>query len=136
MQNGFAGATHIEIEVRRGATSITVRWPLQGYLVDPAEIELFLVQHPGVAAAQVVGVHVDGEGDVAVAFIRESKTPTTEEALLAWLKQGIAGFKVPRRIVTVQAFPQKDGPNGVKVLRNELREMAWQCLGLAQTTSA
>ncbi|SAK49779.1 transposase IS3/IS911 family protein [Caballeronia hypogeia] len=28
MQNGFAGATHIEIEVRRGATSITVRWPL------------------------------------------------------------------------------------------------------------
>ncbi|MCP3720609.1 transposase [Paraburkholderia sp. CNPSo 3281] len=28
MQNGVAAATHIEIEVRRGATAITVRWPL------------------------------------------------------------------------------------------------------------
>lgn len=30
MQNGVgvAGATHIEIEVRKGATAITVRWPL------------------------------------------------------------------------------------------------------------
>ncbi|AQH02471.1 acid--CoA ligase [Burkholderia sp. KK1] len=109
---------------------------LRGYLVDPVEIEMFLAQHPGVAAAQVVGVHVEGEGDVAVAFIRASATPATEEALLAWLKQGIAGFKMPRRIVTVAAFPQKDGPNGVKVLRNELRDMASQCLGLAQTTSA
>ncbi|MFM0069458.1 transposase [Paraburkholderia aspalathi] len=28
MHNGVAGATHIEIEVRRGATAVTVRWPL------------------------------------------------------------------------------------------------------------
>jgi transposase-like protein len=28
MHNGVAGAMHIEIEVRRGATAITVRWPL------------------------------------------------------------------------------------------------------------
>jgi transposase-like protein len=28
IQNGVARATHIEIEVRRGATAITVRWPL------------------------------------------------------------------------------------------------------------
>ncbi|HEX3378654.1 MAG TPA: AMP-binding protein [Paraburkholderia sp.] len=106
---------------------------LRGYLVDPAEIEAFLAQHPGVLSAQVVGVHVDGEGDVAVAFIRGSSTPSTEEELIAYCKQGIAGFKVPRRIVTVDSFPQRDGPNGVKILKNALRDMASQCLGLAQT---
>ncbi|SIT46648.1 putative acid--CoA ligase [Paraburkholderia piptadeniae] len=106
---------------------------LRGYLVDPAEIENFLAQHPGVLAAQVVGVHVDGEGDVAVAFVLGSTTPVTEDELIAWCKQGIAGFKVPRRIVTIDAFPQRDGPNGVKILKNVLRDMASQCLGLAQT---
>jgi acyl-CoA synthetase (AMP-forming)/AMP-acid ligase II len=107
---------------------------LRGYLVDPSEIEAFLAQHPGVLSAQVVGVHVDGEGDVAVAFVRGSATPSTEEELIAYCKQGIAGFKVPRRIVTVDAFPQRDGPNGVKILKNALRDMASQCLGLAQTS--
>jgi fatty-acyl-CoA synthase len=108
---------------------------LRGYLVDPGEVEAFLAQHPGVLAAQVVGVHVEGEGDVAVAFVRHSSTPTSEDELLAYCKQGIAGFKVPRRIVTIDAFPQRDGPNGVKILKNVLRDMASQCLGLAQTSS-
>ncbi|MFT4063896.1 AMP-binding protein [Paraburkholderia sp.] len=106
---------------------------LRGYLVDPAEIENFLAQHPGVLSAQVVGVHVEGEGDVAIAFVRGSATPVTEHELLAYCKQGIAGFKIPRRILTVDSFPQRDGPNGVKILKNVLRDMASQCLGLAQT---
>lgn len=109
---------------------------LRGYLVDPVEIEDFLARHPGVDAAQVVGVHAEGEGDVAVAFVRESQTPATEQELLDYCKQGIAGFKVPRRILTIDAFPQRDGPNGVKILKNALRDMASQCLGFAHTSFA
>jgi fatty-acyl-CoA synthase len=108
---------------------------LRGYLVDPVEIETFLTQHPGVQAAQVVGVHLDGEGDVAVAFVCRSTTLATEQELIAYCKQGIAGFKVPRRILPLDSFPQREGPNGVKILKNVLREMASQCLGLAQTAS-
>jgi acyl-CoA synthetase (AMP-forming)/AMP-acid ligase II len=108
---------------------------LRGYLVDPTEIELFLAQHPGVAAAQVVGVHLDGEGDVAVAFVRHSTTPATEADLIAYCKQGIAGYKVPRRIVSVDSFPQCDGPNGVKILKSVLREMASDYLQPVQTLS-
>lgn len=104
---------------------------LRGYLVDPVEIENFLAQHPGVRAAQVVGVHLDGEGDVAVAFICNSQTPATERDLLAYCKQGIAGFKIPRRILSVDSFPQQEGPNGTKVLKNVLREMASECLACA-----
>jgi acyl-CoA synthetase (AMP-forming)/AMP-acid ligase II len=108
---------------------------LSGYLVDPVEIENFLVQHPGVEAAQVVGVRLDGEGEVAVAFVCHSKAPATEQDLIAYCKQGIAGFKVPRRILPVDSFPQREGPNGVKILKNVLRQMASQCLGLAETPS-
>jgi len=97
---------------------------LKGYLVDPTEVEDFLCRHPGVAAAQVVGVHQDGEGDVAVAFVRPSAQPVAESDLLAYCKSGIAGFKVPRRIVPIDEFPQSSGPNGVKILKNVLREMA------------
>jgi fatty-acyl-CoA synthase len=108
---------------------------LRGYLVDPVEIETFLAQHPGVQAAQVVGVHIDGEGDVAVAFVCNSNMPATELELIAYCKKGIAGFKVPRRILPVESFPQREGPNGVKILKSVLRDMASQSLGFAQHLS-
>ena len=37
---------------------------------------------------------------------------------------GIANYKVPKRIVFVDQFPEKPGPNGVKILKTKLREMA------------
>jgi len=97
---------------------------LRGYLVDPTEVEEFLTSHPSVSAAQVVGVHQEGEGDVAVAFIRCDVTPASEQELLAFCKNNIAGFKVPRRIIALESFPQVDGPNGVKILKHVLRDMA------------
>lgn len=97
---------------------------LRGYLVDPTEVEDFLVTHPSVAAAQVVGVHQEGEGDVAVAFVRCGDTAASERDLLEFCKCGIAGFKVPRRIIALESFPQVDGPNGVKILKHVLRDMA------------
>ena len=97
---------------------------LKGYLVDPTEIEDFLCTHPSVDAAQVVGLHREGEGDVAVAFIRVSTAPPAEAELFAYCKAGIAGYKVPRRIIVIDEFPKMNGPNGVKILKNVLREMA------------
>jgi acyl-CoA synthetase (AMP-forming)/AMP-acid ligase II len=109
---------------------------LKGYLVDPTEVEDFLCSHPGVEAAQVVGVHQDGEGDVAVAFVRPSAQPAAESDLLAYCKGGIAGFKVPRRIVPIDDFPQSSGPNGVKILKNVLREMAKPYLESSPSSTA
>ncbi len=97
---------------------------LRGYLVDPTEIEAFLCRHEGVAAAQVVGVNRKGEGDIAVAFVRASATATDEAALLAWCKAGMASYKLPRRIIFVDDFPSLQGPNGNKIQKNKLREMA------------
>jgi acyl-CoA synthetase (AMP-forming)/AMP-acid ligase II len=97
---------------------------LRGYLVDPTEIEDFLAQHAAVAEAQVVGVNRVGEGDVAVAFVRTRSAAVRETELLDYCKVGIANYKVPRRIIFVDDYPRVDGPNGTKILKNKLREMA------------
>jgi fatty-acyl-CoA synthase len=91
---------------------------LGGFLVSPEEIEAFLLAQPGVAAAQVVA----HEGR-AVAFVipREG---FDEAAIRAACAQHLARFKQPDRIVTLQDFPTTDGPNGRKVQRTKLREMA------------
>ena len=101
---------------------------LRGYLVDPTEIETLLCRHEGVAAAQVVGVNRKGEGDVAVAFVRTCAATTDEAALLAWCKAGMANYKAPRRIIFVDDFPSMQGPNGNKIQKNKLREMAGSIL--------
>ncbi|MDN7182818.1 AMP-binding protein [Caballeronia sp. SEWSISQ10-4 2] len=97
---------------------------LSGYLVDPSEIEEFLTQHEGVIGAQVVAVKRPGVGDVAVAFVRAVDAELSEADLIAYCRAGIANYKVPKRIVFVDAFPEKPGPNGVKILKTKLREMA------------
>ncbi|WP_375780362.1 AMP-binding protein [Bradyrhizobium sp. ma5] len=106
---------------------------LRGYLVDPGEIESFLCRHPEVSAAQVVGVRLEGEGDVAVAFIRSDRE-LGETELLAYCREGIANYKVPRRIVQVDAFPVIDGPNGTKIRKAALREHASRLLSSAPIT--
>ncbi|MEH2484566.1 AMP-binding protein [Bradyrhizobium sp. AZCC 2230] len=106
---------------------------LRGYLVDPSEIETFLCRHPDISAAQVVGVRLEGEGDVAVAFVRADRQ-LAEIELLAYCREGIANYKVPRRIVQIEAFPVIDGPNGIKIRKAALREHASQFLSSAPIT--
>ena len=96
---------------------------LRGFLVDPAEIEQRLERHPAVELAQVVGVDRPGSGQVAVAFVRLA-SPTTEDELREHCAAGIAGFKVPERVVEVDEFPTVDGPNGTKIRKVELRDRA------------
>ncbi len=96
---------------------------LRGYLVDPGEIESHLTAHPAVAQAQVVGVGQPGRGDVAVAFVILAEA-ADEAALLAHCRAGLAAYKQPRRVLAVAEFPANNGPNGVKILKNKLRDMA------------
>lgn len=101
---------------------------LKGYLVDPGEIESHLMRYADVVGAQVVGLNVPGEGELAVAFVRGSRPGLTEDELLAHCRAGIAAYKVPRRVLFVDAFPSVQGPNGVKIIKAKLREMAQDAL--------
>ncbi len=97
---------------------------LAGFLVAPAEIEDYLQRHQAVASAQVVAVPT-AAGNRAVGFVTLQPGATFDEAaLLAHARSGIASYKVPQRIVALDRMPTTTGPNGVKIQRAKLREMA------------
>jgi fatty-acyl-CoA synthase len=97
---------------------------LAGFLVDPAEIETFLCEQPGVAAARVVSADT-GSAARAVAFVVAQRGCVLIEAdLLEACRDQIASYKVPARIVALDEFPVSDGPNGRKIRLGALREMA------------
>jgi len=99
---------------------------LGGFLVNPEEIESFLQSQPGVAGVQVVAASaVEAAAPVPVAFVRmENGRAFDENALRALCRERLARFKVPERIVMLSAFPIADSPNGPKIQRVRLREMA------------
>jgi fatty-acyl-CoA synthase len=101
---------------------------LRGFLVEPAEIEQFLMSCPGVETARVVGVRTE-HGDAPVGFVTLSGRATTAEALLAACKAALAGFKVPAWIEVLDAFPVTAGTNGAKIRTEELKRMAQSRLG-------
>ena len=76
--------------------------------------------HPDVYAAGVVGESDPMRGETPVAFVEaeEGKTPDPE-ALRAWCRERLAGYKVPRRVVVVDELPRN--PTG-KILRRALSD--------------
>lgn len=91
-----------------------------GYNVYPAEIEGYLNEIAGVAESAVIGVpHPDfGEGVVAV-VVPKADVSLEPPALIAALKGRIAGFKVPKSCIVVDALPRNTMG---KVQKNLLRE--------------
>jgi fatty-acyl-CoA synthase len=98
---------------------------LGGFLVNPEEIEAVIQAQPGVAAVQVVSASRCGGDPVPVAFVRPCAGAVLQEAALrASCLQQLARFKVPERIVVVDDFPIVESPNGAKVQKVRLREIA------------
>jgi acyl-CoA synthetase (AMP-forming)/AMP-acid ligase II len=96
---------------------------LRGFLVEPAEIEQFLMSHPGVDTARVVGVRT-AHGDAPFGFVTLADPSLTGEALVAYCKGRLAAFKIPARIEILDAFPVTAGTNGAKIKTEELKRMA------------
>jgi long-chain acyl-CoA synthetase len=89
-----------------------------GYNVYPREVEEVLMTHPGVSLAAVVGVPHDRHGEEVKAFvIREEGTDLTEEELVTWAKDQMAGYKYPRVVEFRDALPMT--ATG-KILKREL----------------
>ncbi|MDX1884197.1 FadD3 family acyl-CoA ligase [Mycolicibacterium sp. 120270] len=75
-----------------------------GFNAYPAEIEGFLLEHPAVAQAAVVGVPDDRLGQVGKAFV-VLKGKATAEELVSWSRDRMAGFKVPRYVEFLDELP-------------------------------
>ncbi|MBB2486858.1 long-chain fatty acid--CoA ligase [Mitsuaria sp. WAJ17] len=80
-----------------------------GFKVWPSEVELLLFQHPGVQEACVIAARdaYRGESVKAVVVPRaEARGTLTEEALIAWAREHMAAYKVPRSVEFVEALPR------------------------------
>jgi HIP---CoA ligase len=92
-----------------------------GFNAYPAEIEGFLAEHPAVAQVAVIGVSDDRMGQVGKAFVvcrRDGGEPATADALIAWSRERMAGYKVPRYVEFLDELPTN--ATG-KVVKDRLR---------------
>lgn len=91
-----------------------------GENVYPVEVENALYEHADVAVAAVIGVPHPQWGEAVFAVIKSRPSADIDEdALTGFLRQRIAGYKIPKRIVLVDELPFNSSS---KVLKSELRD--------------
>jgi long-chain acyl-CoA synthetase len=91
-----------------------------GLNVYPRDIEERLYEHPKVMEAAVIGVPVGSTDQRAKAFVvlKDGET-ATEEEIIAWCREGLAKYKVPKHI---EFRPELPKTMVGKVLRRQLME--------------
>jgi fatty-acyl-CoA synthase len=91
-----------------------------GENVSSREVEEILYEHPDVAEVAVVGVPDEKWIEaVCAVVVRRAGTSPTEDDLIAFTRDRLARFKVPKQVVFIEALPKN--PSG-KILKRELRE--------------
>jgi long-chain acyl-CoA synthetase len=98
-----------------------------GENVSPAEVENVLMTHPAVGDVAVIGVPDEkwGEAVKAVVVPAAGSSPDEDE-LIAYARQRLAGFKLPKSVDFASALPRT--PSG-KLLKRTLREPYWEGVG-------
>jgi len=91
-----------------------------GFNCYPAEIERVLAGHPDVAQVAVIGVPDARMGEVGCAFVvPRTGARVTEAELLAWAREVMANYKVPRQMRVMEVLPLNASG---KVVKGELRK--------------
>ncbi|GLY70855.1 AMP-binding protein [Amycolatopsis taiwanensis] len=98
-----------------------------GENVAPTEVEAVLHQHPAVRQAAVVGVPDDRLIEVPFAFV-VLNTATDPDELLAWCREEMAAFKVPRYLRVVEGFEGIGMTASSKIRKRQLAEHAVRML--------
>jgi long-chain acyl-CoA synthetase len=91
-----------------------------GFNVYPREIEEVLYTHPAVADAAVIGTPDELRGEEAMAVVvLKPDAKATDRELIAYCRERLANYKVPRKVVFRDALPR--GGTG-KILKRLLRK--------------
>lgn len=94
-----------------------------GENVYSPEVERVLVEHPDVTEAAVIGVPDDRWGETVKAVVAlRPDGEVSEQDIIGFARERLAGFKTPTSIDVVEALPRN--PSG-KILKRELRKPYW-----------
>jgi long-chain acyl-CoA synthetase len=92
-----------------------------GVNVYPRDVEEQIVQHADVIEAAVIGAPDETWGEKVVAYaVLKPGTALSLEDLDTHLRDRLAGYKIPRDLVIIEALPRNASG---KVVKTELREM-------------
>jgi fatty-acyl-CoA synthase len=95
-----------------------------GENVYPAEVESAIYGHPAVLEVAVIGVPDQAWGEAVKAVcVPKPGTTIDPDSVIAWARERVAGFKVPKSVDVIAALPRN--PTG-KILRRELRAPYWE----------
>ena len=121
--DGWLRTGDIGVMNDRGYLAVTDRlkdmFIVGGFNAYPAEIEHALLEHPAVVEAAVIGVAHPRLGEVGMAFVVGDGIE--EDALIAWARERMANFKVPRRVRVLDVLPRNASG---KVTKFALRELS------------
>jgi long-chain acyl-CoA synthetase len=92
---------------------------VSGFNVYPNEIESVAATHPGVLEVAAVAQSDENSGEVVALFVVKKDPALTAEALIAFCRTELTGYKVPRHVYFRTELPKS---NVGKILRRALRD--------------
>lgn len=98
-----------------------------GVNIYPAEIEAELHKMPGVGDCAVFGIPDEEYGEQICAIVQKQPGANFAEAdVRSFLRERIAGYKVPKRVEFRTELPREDSG---KIFKRKLREPFWEAAG-------
>jgi len=93
---------------------------MSGWKIYPTEVENVLVQSEKIRDVAIFGCPDEHRGEIPVAaVVPESGCDLAPDEVIAYARDRVAGYKVPRRVIMVEELPRV---NGWKLLRKQLRD--------------
>jgi long-chain acyl-CoA synthetase len=98
-----------------------------GVNIYPAEIEAELHKMAEIADCAVFGIPDDDFGEAVCAYVQPQPGVTLDEPTVrAWLRQNVAGYKMPKVWEFVAELPREDSG---KIFKRKLRAPYWETAG-------
>jgi long-chain acyl-CoA synthetase len=118
VKGGTHGDSHLHIVDRKDDMLVC-----GGYNIYPSEVESYLLLHPKILQAVVIGIPDKLKGEIPKAFLVLTPGQTaTESEMIQWSKENMAAYKAPRQVAFTTMDDLPKTATG-KVLKRELKRI-------------